>query len=291
MISISAELRTIIWIITGIATVSFAIFSIVLETNLSYLVRKVFPQLRREGGRPPTKKPFILWMLFTISAAVLIIGTALASALPESHSPTREPSFISTPELNKGLPEIENVLIGENADKYQILVTVKNPKGNEILVKEIKIWHQSKEAGMACDPRWLYELSTDVFLNEVDGSQIRFEGSYATDSSNQSNYFYPAQGAYNPMDGCGNFFVFVGFDTSMIFTKESYSQFAISIPKEMKVIGSRPELPPEELPPNQEITLHLSKPDYPDSYSEYDVYIEISYDDNQLMSYTIDLLK
>jgi len=102
---LSPEFRTIIWVVVGIATLMFAPISLILEANLMFLVRKLLPQLRKEGGRPPAKKPFIVWFLFSVSVFIMIAGTAIASSAPESLSlptsivhaiPTNTPSITNT---------------------------------------------------------------------------------------------------------------------------------------------------------------------------------------------------
>jgi hypothetical protein len=87
MPAISSELRGIIWVVTGIATVIFGILSFVLEPNLRYLVRRIFPKLWKKGGRPPAKKPGPIWLVYIVLVIMMVMGTASASTLPYSEPP------------------------------------------------------------------------------------------------------------------------------------------------------------------------------------------------------------
>lgn len=85
---ISDRLRFIIWLITGLAGVSVAIFSILLEANLSFFLRQRIPQLRNRGGRRPSPKPRIVWIAYGVSTMIFVVGTAIASSAPEPPNAT-----------------------------------------------------------------------------------------------------------------------------------------------------------------------------------------------------------
>ena len=85
--AISWNTKVVIWIITGIATVVFGLFSVVLQSNLAYLFRRLIPAWRRVGGRKPTSKPSVVWCIYFISIIVMISGTAVASAWKEAPIP------------------------------------------------------------------------------------------------------------------------------------------------------------------------------------------------------------
>lgn len=90
MPEISSFLRLMVWIVTGMATISLTILTVVLQSNLAFIVRILIPQLRKRGGGQPTKKPLVVWMFFWFSASIVILGTAVASSAPEAevHSAT-----------------------------------------------------------------------------------------------------------------------------------------------------------------------------------------------------------
>jgi len=75
MYPISSSLRVMIWIVTGIGSLTFAMLAIVLEKNIAFKVRK--------RGRPPSQKPRYLWLVFWMSAVIMILGTAIASSAPD----------------------------------------------------------------------------------------------------------------------------------------------------------------------------------------------------------------
>lgn len=79
--------RTIIWIITGIGSLLVVVFSIILENNIGYFLRGLFPQLRNSRGRKPSPKPKILWFFYTVFTLIVILGTAIASSAPEIGTP------------------------------------------------------------------------------------------------------------------------------------------------------------------------------------------------------------
>lgn len=73
------NMKFAIWIMIGIATSVAAVLTVVLESNLRYLVSRIIPQLRRLGGRIPTRRPPIIWLLYLLSILIVIIGTAIVS--------------------------------------------------------------------------------------------------------------------------------------------------------------------------------------------------------------------
>jgi hypothetical protein len=71
-----------------LAGVSVAIFSILLEANLSFFLRQRIPQLRNRGGRRPSPKPRIVWIAYGVSTMIFVVGTAIASSAPEPPNAT-----------------------------------------------------------------------------------------------------------------------------------------------------------------------------------------------------------
>jgi len=118
---ISHNVRGIIWVITGISGVSFTILAIVLESNLRFYVKRIFPKLRQKGGRPPSDQPIILWIIFWCSMAISIMGTAIASVAPEieiSVSEVPYPTINSTPLVVPAGPDETLLLIAAFDKSY-----------------------------------------------------------------------------------------------------------------------------------------------------------------------------
>lgn len=75
--------RTIVWIITGVASLLVVLISLIIERNIAYFIKGLFPKLRSSRGKSPAAKPRILWLVYAISALVVIVGTAIASSAPQ----------------------------------------------------------------------------------------------------------------------------------------------------------------------------------------------------------------
>ncbi|MBI5932750.1 MAG: hypothetical protein HY867_03495 [Chloroflexi bacterium] len=75
-------LKFVIWIVFGISTLIGSILLIYLGPNLLYFIRVWFSE-QTPTGRPPTRKPRNLWILFWISALLTILTSAIGSSLPD----------------------------------------------------------------------------------------------------------------------------------------------------------------------------------------------------------------
>lgn len=99
-------LKIAIWIIVGVAALLSTILGIVLESNLSSWFRRSV--LRQKTGRPATKRPFLAWLLFWLSAITVILGTAIASSLPDAQE-TASPPVVTIENKDTQVSFLENI--------------------------------------------------------------------------------------------------------------------------------------------------------------------------------------
>jgi hypothetical protein len=85
---VSSSVRFFLWILVGILTITLGIFTAMLETSLGHSLRRL---LKWNVGKPPTRKPKIIWIAFYLSAALFIIVTAYASSSPEINTKVTPP--------------------------------------------------------------------------------------------------------------------------------------------------------------------------------------------------------
>jgi hypothetical protein len=101
-----STLRAILQIVVALATALFAIIGAVLTPNIAYWFRQLDPKERAKGGRPPNKRPKILWIVFWLCFAILLMTPIVnvgidaaeeAIALAQTPTPTVTPSPTLTP--------------------------------------------------------------------------------------------------------------------------------------------------------------------------------------------------
>lgn len=85
MPTISAVVRLIIWIVSGVFSIIFLFLTFAVEPNIAYYVRRLFGQKR---GKPPNQRPLGLWIIIFISGLTGILGSAIAASAPALDSPT-----------------------------------------------------------------------------------------------------------------------------------------------------------------------------------------------------------
>jgi len=90
-------LKIIIWITCGLSTLTGAILLVYLVPNLLYFIRAKLSG-QPLSGRPPTKKPRKLWVLFWVSSIITILTSAIGSSLPDS---LQKPPSTQTPPLTE----------------------------------------------------------------------------------------------------------------------------------------------------------------------------------------------
>jgi Na+-transporting methylmalonyl-CoA/oxaloacetate decarboxylase gamma subunit len=117
--------KFLVWILVGLATIALTILTIVLEKNLAYWIRRLIPQLRKRGGRPPSSKPIIVWVMFWLMVFIVIMGTAVASSWPvpvpqepESTHPATTPA--TADETPENTEEAQQVVYLEEVDRSTI---------------------------------------------------------------------------------------------------------------------------------------------------------------------------
>jgi len=95
-----STLRTILQISVALATALFAIIGAVLTPNIAYWFRQLDPKERVKGGRPPNKRSKILWIVFWLCLAILLMtpiadvgidAAEEAIALAQTPTPTATP--------------------------------------------------------------------------------------------------------------------------------------------------------------------------------------------------------
>lgn len=97
MIPISDNVRLVIGIIAGLASVATAIITVFLEKNISYRLRLLLS--KNKGGKPPSEVSPIVWILYSLAISISVLGAGLASSLPTSvpaSSQSLAPTFFPT---------------------------------------------------------------------------------------------------------------------------------------------------------------------------------------------------
>jgi Flp pilus assembly protein TadD len=166
MIAISDSTRLAISFVSGLAATITLIVGFVLEPNLRYWVYQCIPSLRRRGGRPPTNKPIIIWIIFWVSLGTTIIGTPIASFAPSLVSSTS----IMKGELNIAIAEfaVNSTSTGIPTDAgltvaQQIYTRISNGLTERVADKDVsyEIWSPDK-TGVVLDEDHAIKLSSRI---------------------------------------------------------------------------------------------------------------------------------
>jgi len=278
------------------ALVIILIIMALLQLTLVYIVSaKTQSNLigAKERYRFPRARPWAIGGFFTILVfgifslftdsvqnftTIAIHGTPISSSTP---------SFTPTPTLPTSKAEIRNVLIGVGEDDYKIEVTTLNPYVRDLLITHIRIVLDAKTNFM-CQINEVadFKISDQIKIVNANNDSIDFASELNQETGGDTEYAFPAQGSIHA--SCGNYRLELGFDSSFIMPRDSYSVFIVRIPKRFDI-------------PEDQVGLSFSSrfllgeniffPPYPSAQENmidnYEVLIEVTLDSQELMSITL----
>lgn len=229
-------------------------------------------------------------------AIISFVGTATPTTTPTitpSPTPTVVPSVTPSPTALPLMPSIENVVVGQVKDHYNMEITALNPLEQDLLVTQIIIRENCSLIGSGFSiPSYtpMYVISDQITIIDSTEDSIIFEAEVIPEAGELSGYSITAYGFFIgfPTESC-DYFLNLQFDTSFLLLKNSYTSFYLKIPKQFHDFNEITE--PKALEGfSGPIELSLTKPNTPEEYEIFEINLEVETNYLYTMTYTLDLL-